>query len=45
MVFVDLDREDYIKMISDAEDGKSDDLCSAVAQTQLEMLWEMCLRQ
>jgi Fic family protein len=44
VVFVDLDREDYIKMISDAEDGKPDDLCSAVAQTQLEMLWEMCLR-
>lgn len=45
VVFVNLAREDYLKMISDAQDGKPDDLCTIVTQTQLEMMWEMTLRQ
>jgi Fic family protein len=45
VVFVDLPREDYLKMISDAQDGKPDDLCATVAQTQLEMLGEISMRR
>jgi Fic family protein len=45
VVFVDLAREDYLKMISDAQDGKPKDLCTAVTQTQLEMMWEVSMRQ
>ena len=45
VVFVGLAREDYIKMISDAQDGKPYDLCAKVAQTQLEMMWERRLRR
>ncbi len=45
VVFVDLAREDYLKMISDAQDGKPDDICTEVAQTQLEMMWEISMRQ
>jgi Fic family protein len=45
VMFVDLPREDYLKMISDAQDGKPDDLCTTVAQTQLEMLWVISMRQ
>ena len=45
VVFVDLAREDCLKMISDAQDGKPDDLGTAVTQTQLEMKWEISMRQ
>ena len=45
VVFIDLDRGDYIGMISDAQDGKPGDLCATVAQTQLEMLWTISLRK
>ncbi|TAQ90839.1 hypothetical protein B7494_g835 [Chlorociboria aeruginascens] len=45
VVFVNLAREDYLKMISDAQDGKPGDLCNTVTQTQLEMMWEMTMRQ
>lgn len=45
VVFVNLAREDYLKMIADAQDGKPGDLCTIVTQTQLEMMWEMTMRQ
>lgn len=38
VVFTDLVRNEYIQMISDAQDGKPGDLCSAVAQTQLDIM-------
>lgn len=45
VVFVDLVRDDYIQMISEAQDGKPEDLCTAVTRTEFEMLWEISLRQ
>src|SRR2546421_9745624 len=38
VVFRELEREHYIKMVSDAQDGEPDDLCEAVALTPTEML-------
>ncbi len=45
VVFVDPAREGYLKMISDAQDGKPGDLCTAVTQTQLEMMRVISIRQ
>ncbi|KAL2075252.1 hypothetical protein VTL71DRAFT_195 [Oculimacula yallundae] len=45
VVFVDLARDDYLKWISDAQDGKPDDLCANYAQKQLEMMEKMTLRR
>jgi hypothetical protein len=45
VVFRDMDRTDYLKMVSDAQDGKPEELCEAVAFTQWEMLFTVNLRQ
>ena len=45
VVFANLDREDYLEMISNAQGGKPDDLCAQVTQTQLEMLWMISMRE
>ncbi|TVY34040.1 hypothetical protein LOCC1_G007715 [Lachnellula occidentalis] len=45
LVFVTLAREDYLEMISDAQEGKPGALCATVAQTQHEMLWEITMRE
>ncbi|KAI9844761.1 MAG: hypothetical protein M1837_005294 [Sclerophora amabilis] len=37
-IFVALERADYLKMVSDAQDGNPSELCEAVASTQEEML-------
>ena len=39
VVFVNLDRNDYLKMVSSAQDGDPGELCEAVASTQVEMLF------
>ena len=44
VIFRELERENYIKMVSDAQDGKPDGLCEAVALTQAEMLFTISLR-
>lgn len=44
VVFRELEREHYIEMVSDAQDGIPDDLCEAVALTQAEMLFTISLR-
>jgi hypothetical protein len=37
MAFGELERENYIKMVSGAQDGKPDGLCEAATLTQAEM--------
>lgn len=44
IVFVDLNRDEHVKMVGLAEDGKPEELCTHVAQTQLDMLFEMVMR-
>lgn len=44
VVFVDMDRKDSLQMVSDAQDGKPEELCMNVAQTQAEMLFTLSLR-
>jgi hypothetical protein len=44
VVFRELEREYYLKMVSDAQDGKPDELCEAVALTQAEMLFAISPR-
>lgn len=44
VVFINLAREEYIQMVSDAQDGKPDDLCASVAQTELEMMSVISMR-
>ena len=44
VVFVDPDREDYYRMVSDAADGNPEELCEKVALTEAEMLFTIRLR-
>lgn len=44
VVFQDLERLDYLNMISEAQDGKPEGLCSYVAQTALDMMFTISLR-
>ncbi|KAL9121672.1 MAG: hypothetical protein Q9187_001771 [Circinaria calcarea] len=44
VVFVSIDRKDYYRMVSDAADGKPEELCEIVALTQAEMLFTIGLR-
>jgi Fic family protein len=37
VVFVNMDRDDYLRMVSDASNGKPEELCQAVVLTQAEM--------
>ncbi|KAK6350231.1 hypothetical protein TWF696_006467 [Orbilia brochopaga] len=39
VVFQNLERREYLQMISDAEDGDPMELCESVVATQLDMLW------
>jgi len=43
VVFLDLDRTEYIKPISDALDGNLEDLCTRVVDTLGEMLFTINL--
>lgn len=45
VIFLDLDRGEYMQMISNAQDGRPEDLCNAVAETQAEMLFTLSLRK
>lgn len=38
MVMQDLEQEDYLRMIKDAQDGKPDELVDRVITTQLEAI-------
>lgn len=44
VVFQDLDRLDYLGMISEAQDGEPEGLCTYVAQTALDMMFTISLR-
>lgn len=44
VVFQDLERLDYLSMISEAQDGEPEGLCSYVAQTALDMMFTISLR-
>ncbi|OBT64177.1 hypothetical protein VE03_06859 [Pseudogymnoascus sp. 23342-1-I1] len=44
IVFQDLERLDYLGMISEAQDGEPEGLCSYVAQTTLDMMFTISLR-
>lgn len=44
VVFVNMDREDYLRMVSNAQDGDPEELCEAVALTQAEMLFTISER-
>lgn len=44
VVFENMDRKDYLRMVSNAQDGDPKELCGAVAFTQAEMLFTMSLR-
>jgi Fic family protein len=44
VVFEDLDRLDYLGMISEAQDGEPEGLCTYVAQTALDMMFTISLR-
>jgi hypothetical protein len=39
-----MDGADYLIMVSDAQDKKPEELCEAVAFTQLEMMYNTSLR-
>ena len=44
VVFVDMDRKDYLRMVSNAADGDPEELCEAVVHTQAEMLFTTSFR-
>lgn len=44
VVFQDLERMDYLSMVSEAQDGEPEGLCSYVAQTALDMMFTISLR-
>lgn len=44
VVFQDLERMDYLNMISEAQDGEPEGLCTFVAQTALDMMFTISLR-
>lgn len=44
VVFKDLARGDYLKLVRGAQDGFPDDFCTAVVQTQLEILGSITSR-
>ncbi|OBT78305.1 hypothetical protein VF21_03027 [Pseudogymnoascus sp. 05NY08] len=44
VVFQSLDRKDYLGMISEAQDGDPEGLCTHVAQTALDMMFTISLR-
>jgi Fic family protein len=44
VVFVNMDREDYLRMVSNAQDGDPEELCEEVAHTQAEMLFTISVR-
>ncbi|KFZ18374.1 hypothetical protein V501_01254 [Pseudogymnoascus sp. VKM F-4519 (FW-2642)] len=44
VVFQDLERMDYLGMISEAQDGEPEGLCTYVAQTALDMMFTISLR-
>ncbi|KAI9777955.1 MAG: hypothetical protein M1839_008490 [Geoglossum umbratile] len=43
VVFRDLDRMDYLDMVSDVQDRKPEELCLTIITTQLDMLFSICL--
>jgi Fic family protein len=44
VVFENMDQKDYLRMVSNAQDGDPEELCGAVAFTQAEMLFTISLR-
>lgn len=44
VVFVDMDRMDYLRMVKNAQGGDPNELCEAVAFTQAEMLFTISTR-
>lgn len=44
VVFQDLDRMDYLGMVSEAQDGEPEGLCTYVVQTALDMMFTISLR-
>ena len=44
VVFMNMDREDYFRMVSNAQDGEPEELCRDVAHTQAEMLFVISQR-
>jgi Fic family protein len=44
VVFENMDRKDYLRMVSNAQDGDPEELCGAVSLTQAEMLFTINLR-
>ncbi|KFY21166.1 hypothetical protein V491_03112 [Pseudogymnoascus sp. VKM F-3775] len=44
VVFQSLDRQDYLTMISEAQDSEPEGLCTYVAQTALDMMFTISLR-
>ena len=44
VVFINMDRNDYLRMVSNAQDGDPEELCAEVAHTQREMLFTIGAR-
>ena len=44
VVYTDIDRREYLRMVSHAQDGKPEELCEGVVLTQAEMLFTISLR-
>ena len=44
VIYIDMDRKDYLRMVSNAQDGKPEELCESVVLTQAEMLFTISSR-
>lgn len=44
VIYVDIDNKDYFRMVSNAQDGKPEELCEKVVLTEAEMLFTISLR-
>ena len=44
VVYIGMDRKDHVSLVSNAQDGKPEELCELVALTEAEMLFTISLR-